>query len=91
MNAKRPCKDRPNPDVRLIYLQTFFPFPHIRWFAVGDENDGAPHTDGVARTENGNETFIVIDPVEDATARDTADKKPDGFWLARRKATKDGY
>lgn len=81
--AKRPRKNRPNPDVKLVYLQTIFPFPHIQWFTVGEENAGGSY--------DNKESCIVTDHTENSTARDNADKRPDEFRPAQGKAIKDQY
>ena len=63
-----------NPDVQLVELQTFFPYPHFRWFTVDDKNDDRSDEDGVTRNDAKNEEPVVTDLAEDPAARDPTDE-----------------
>ena len=75
-----------NPDVQFKKLQTFFPYPHIRWFAVDDKNDDRSDEDRVTRNDVKNEESVVTGLSEDPAARDPADE-----MLAQAKASENRY
>lgn len=59
----RPTSLEPQPNVRLVLLQTFFPDPNIKWFVVDEEIFGSSDEDHKTRDE-----MVAFSPKQAATS-----------------------